>query len=110
MSENLYLHSAKHGAAPPPGGEPLEKIKLLMLTDLLDLWMEHRLPTKSMLLVTHNIEEAVFMCDRILLFSSNPGRVSAVVIEPTGCGQTRACAGRAIFSQEKRVPHNGIGG
>src|SRR5256885_4838587 len=33
VSENLYLHSAKHGAAPPPGGEPLEKIKLLMPED-----------------------------------------------------------------------------
>jgi NitT/TauT family transport system ATP-binding protein len=48
-------------------------------TDLLDLWIEHKLPTQSMLLVTHNIEEAVFMCDRILLFSSNPGRVSAEI-------------------------------
>jgi len=33
MSDNLYLHSAKHGAAPPPGGEPLEKLKLLMPVD-----------------------------------------------------------------------------
>ena len=33
MSDNLYLHSAKHGAAPPPGGEPLEKLKLLMPAD-----------------------------------------------------------------------------
>ncbi len=33
VSENLYLHSARHGAAPPPGGEPLEKIKLLMPED-----------------------------------------------------------------------------
>src|SRR6202011_5734260 len=48
-------------------------------TDLLDLWVERRLPIKSMLLVTHNIEEAVFMCDRILLFSSNPGRVAAEI-------------------------------
>jgi NitT/TauT family transport system ATP-binding protein len=32
-----------------------------------------------MLLVTHNIEEAVFMCDRILLFSSNPGCISAEI-------------------------------
>lgn len=33
MSENLYLHSARRGAAPPPGGLPLDKIKLLMPTD-----------------------------------------------------------------------------
>jgi NitT/TauT family transport system ATP-binding protein len=61
--------------------EPFSALDVLtaetIRTDLLDLWIEHRLPTKSMLLVTHNIEEAVFMCDRILLFSSNPGRVAA---------------------------------
>jgi NitT/TauT family transport system ATP-binding protein len=60
--------------------EPFSALDVLtaetIRTDLLDLWIENRLPTKSMLLVTHNIEEAVFMCDRILLFSSNPGRVS----------------------------------
>ena len=60
--------------------EPFSALDVLtaetIRTDLLDLWTEHRLPTKSMLLVTHNIEEAVFMCDRILIFTSNPGRVS----------------------------------
>ncbi len=63
--------------------EPFSALDVLtaetIRTDLLDLWIEHRLPTKAMLLVTHNIEEAVFMCDRILLFSSNPGRVSAEI-------------------------------
>jgi NitT/TauT family transport system ATP-binding protein len=63
--------------------EPFSALDVLtaetIRTDLLDLWIEHRLPTKSMLLVTHNIEEAVFMCDRILLFSSNPGRISAEI-------------------------------
>jgi NitT/TauT family transport system ATP-binding protein len=63
--------------------EPFSALDVLtaetIRTDLRDLWIEHRLPTKSMLLVTHNIEEAVFMCDRILLFSSNPGRVSAEI-------------------------------
>jgi NitT/TauT family transport system ATP-binding protein len=44
-------------------------------TDLLDLWCEGRMPISSILLVTHNIEEAVLMCDRILVFSSNPGRI-----------------------------------
>jgi NitT/TauT family transport system ATP-binding protein len=63
--------------------EPFSALDVLtaetIRTDLLDLWIEKRLPTKSMLLVTHNIEEAVFMCDRILLFSSNPGRISAEI-------------------------------
>src|SRR6516165_7283757 len=63
--------------------EPFSALDVLtaetIRTDLLDLWMERRLPIKSMLLVTHNIEEAVFMCDRILLFSSNPGRVVAEI-------------------------------
>ena len=43
--------------------------------DFLNLWGEGQLPIKSVLLVTHNIEEAVQMCDRMLIFSSNPGRV-----------------------------------
>jgi NitT/TauT family transport system ATP-binding protein len=63
--------------------EPFSALDVLtaetIRTDLLDLWVEHKLPTKSMLLVTHNIEEAVFMCDRILLFSSNPGQISAEI-------------------------------
>src|SRR6201990_3118974 len=46
-------------------------------TDLVGVWTEGRLPIKSVLMVTHNIEEAVLMCDRILVFSSNPGRVAA---------------------------------
>ena len=44
-------------------------------TDFLDLWTEGRMPIKGVLLVTHNIEEAVLMCDRILVFASNPGRI-----------------------------------
>jgi len=33
MADNLFLHSARHGASPPPGGEPLEQLKLLMPAD-----------------------------------------------------------------------------
>jgi iron(III) transport system substrate-binding protein len=33
MAKNLYLHSARAGAKPPPGGEPLEELTLLMPTD-----------------------------------------------------------------------------
>jgi NitT/TauT family transport system ATP-binding protein len=60
--------------------EPFSALDVLtaetLRTDLIDLWSEGKLPIKSILMVTHNIEEAVLMCDRILVFSSNPGRVA----------------------------------
>jgi NitT/TauT family transport system ATP-binding protein len=48
-------------------------------TDLIDLWSEGRLPIRSILMVTHNIEEAVLIADRILLMSSAPGRITAAI-------------------------------
>lgn len=61
--------------------EPFSALDVLtaetLRTDIIDLWVEGRLPMKSVLMVTHNIEEAVLMCDRILVFSSNPGRIAA---------------------------------
>lgn len=66
--------------------EPFSALDVLtaetLRTDLLDLWTDDKLPIKSVLIVTHNIEEAVFMCDRILLLSSNPGRVIAEIKVP----------------------------
>src|SRR5262249_40791410 len=63
--------------------EPFSALDVLtaetLRTDLLDLWCEGRMPISSILMVTHNIEEAVLMCDRILLFSSNPGRILAEI-------------------------------
>jgi NitT/TauT family transport system ATP-binding protein len=61
--------------------EPFSALDVLtaetLRTDLLDLWSEGRMPISSILMVTHNIEEAVLMCDRILVFASNPGRIVA---------------------------------
>jgi NitT/TauT family transport system ATP-binding protein len=63
--------------------EPFSALDVLtaetLRTDLLDLWTEGRMPIKSILMVTHNIEEAVLMCDRILVLSSNPGRIAAEI-------------------------------
>ncbi len=60
--------------------EPFSALDVLtaetLRTDLIDLWSEGKLPLKSVLMVTHNIEEAVLMADRILLFAANPGRVA----------------------------------
>lgn len=61
--------------------EPFSALDVLtaetLRTDLLDLWSEDKLGIASILIVTHNIEEAVLMCDRILVLSSNPGRIAA---------------------------------
>ena len=43
--------------------------------DILELWQSRKMPTKAILVVSHNIEEAVMMADRVLVFASNPGRV-----------------------------------
>jgi NitT/TauT family transport system ATP-binding protein len=63
--------------------EPFSALDVLtaetLRTDLIDLWIEGRLPIQSILMVTHNIEEAVLMCNRLLIFSSNPGRVAAEI-------------------------------
>jgi NitT/TauT family transport system ATP-binding protein len=59
--------------------EPFSALDVLtaetLRTDFLDLWTEGQMPIKGVVLVTHNIEEAVLMCDRILVFGSNPGRI-----------------------------------
>lgn len=66
--------------------EPFSALDVLtaetLRTDLLDLWIGGKLPIKSILIVTHNIEEAVFMCDRILVLSANPGRILAEIAVP----------------------------
>ncbi|MDR3523456.1 MAG: nitrate/sulfonate/bicarbonate ABC transporter ATP-binding protein [Acetobacteraceae bacterium] len=66
--------------------EPFSALDVLtaetLRTDLIDLWSEQKLPIKSIMMVTHNIEEAVLMCDRILVFSSNPGRVAHELVVP----------------------------
>ena len=63
--------------------EPFSALDVLtaenLRTDFLELWGEKQLPIKGVILVTHNIEEAVLMCDRVLLFSTNPGRIAGEI-------------------------------
>ena len=63
--------------------EPFSALDVLtaetLRTDLLDLWQEGRMPIKAILMVTHNIEEAVLMADRVLVLSSNPGRIASEI-------------------------------
>ncbi len=61
--------------------EPFSALDVLtaetLRTDFLDVWIEGRTKLRSVVLVTHNIEEAVFMCDRIIVLAAHPGRVQA---------------------------------
>jgi NitT/TauT family transport system ATP-binding protein len=66
--------------------EPFSALDVLtaetLRTDFLDLWTGHQLSTQAVLMVTHNIEEAVMMCDRILVLGANPGHIAAEIQVP----------------------------
>lgn len=59
--------------------EPFSSLDVLsaesLRNELLELWSGGKIPTKAVLLVTHNIDEAVLMADRILVMDKDPGRV-----------------------------------
>jgi NitT/TauT family transport system ATP-binding protein len=61
--------------------EPFSALDVLtaenLRIELLDLWLEKRIPTKTILIVTHGIEEAVMLADRIIILGRNPGRIRA---------------------------------
>ena len=63
--------------------EPFSALDVLtavnLRSELLNLWGGKDFPTKAILIVTHNIEEAVQMADRIFVLSSNPGRFKAEI-------------------------------
>ena len=45
--------------------------------ELMELWLGNKIPTRSIFLVTHNIEEATLLADRILVLGRNPARIRA---------------------------------
>ncbi len=45
--------------------------------ELLELWTNRKMPTRAIFLVTHNIEEAVLLADRVIVLGRNPGRIRA---------------------------------
>jgi NitT/TauT family transport system ATP-binding protein len=111
--------------------EPFSALDVLtaetLRTDFLDLWAEGRMPIKGVVLVTHNIEEAVLMCDRILVFGSNPGRILSEIavvlpqprnrldpsfrelVERIYVEMTARPAGPAAVGRQERFPGLGIG-
>jgi NitT/TauT family transport system ATP-binding protein len=63
--------------------EPFSALDVLtaenLRTELMALWATPGFPTKAICVVTHNIEEAVLLADRVLVLGSNPGHIKAEV-------------------------------
>ena len=59
--------------------EPFSALDVLtaenLRSELLELWQKKTMPTKAIFIVTHNIEEAVLLADRIIVLGRNPGHV-----------------------------------
>ncbi|PPS41497.1 nitrate/sulfonate/bicarbonate ABC transporter ATP-binding protein [Chroococcidiopsis sp. TS-821] len=64
--------------------EPFSALDVLTAENLRgeidDLWNAKSFPSKSILIVTHNIEEAVFLADRVVILGANPGKVRGEVV------------------------------
>jgi NitT/TauT family transport system ATP-binding protein len=111
--------------------EPFSALDVLtaetLRNDFLNLWGEGQLPIKAVILVTHNIEEAVEMCDRLLIFSTHPARVVGEIavdlpqprhpqdprfralIERVYVEMTAKPRGERIPPKSERFPGTGIG-
>ena len=61
--------------------EPFSALDVLtaenLRTELLELWQADAFPAQAILIVTHNIEEAVTFADRVIVLGTNPGRIRA---------------------------------
>ena len=59
--------------------EPFSALDVLtaenLRSELLELWQKKTIPTQSIFIVTHNIEEAVLLADRIIVLGRNPGHI-----------------------------------
>ncbi|WP_039657250.1 nitrate/sulfonate/bicarbonate ABC transporter ATP-binding protein [Clostridium tyrobutyricum] len=59
--------------------EPFSALDFLtaenLRTEIVELWQEKRMPIKSIVMITHGIEEAVLMADRIIMLSKNPATI-----------------------------------
>ena len=59
--------------------EPFSALDVLtaenLRSELLELWLSKKIPTKSIFMVTHNIEESVLLADRVIVLGKNPGRI-----------------------------------
>jgi NitT/TauT family transport system ATP-binding protein len=80
--------------------EPFSALDVLTAENLrgeiADLWENGNFPAESVLLVTHNIEEAIMLADRLVILGTNPGRVRGEI-------QVKLCRPRERNSKDFRA-------
>jgi len=64
-----------------PFGALDEQTRVLLQGELIKIWEEHR---KTVVFITHSIDEAVVLADRILVMTAAPGRIKGIVDVPFG--------------------------
>ncbi len=59
--------------------EPFSALDVLtaanLRKELMSMWHSHHMPTRAIVMVTHNIDDAVSMADRIVILGAHPGRI-----------------------------------
>jgi NitT/TauT family transport system ATP-binding protein len=65
--------------------------------ELMELWLAKKIPTRAIFLVTHNIEEAALLADRILVLGRNPARIRADFRIPLPQPRERHSAGFLVY-------------
>src|SRR3989449_1112690 len=84
--------------------------------ELLELWHEHKIPTRAIFMVTHNIEEAVALADRIIVLGQNPAAVRAdfavelehrAVARRHGSSKSWTTFIKSLLSRRWSTPHSG---
>ncbi|HEX2603965.1 MAG TPA: nitrate/sulfonate/bicarbonate ABC transporter ATP-binding protein [Oxalicibacterium sp.] len=84
--------------------------------EIMSLWDTGRIPTKGILIVSHNIEEAVLMADRIIILSSDPGRIrSEIAIDlprprDADSAEVRNCIDEVYGLMTARAPRSPFAG
>jgi NitT/TauT family transport system ATP-binding protein len=76
-----------------------------MAAELLRIWQEHR---TTVLMVTHSISEALLLSDRVLVFSSRPGKVALDLPVPFSRPRDEAMRFTPEFGELARVLRRAI--
>jgi len=81
--------------------EPFSALDVLtaenLRRELMELWSEKKIPTRSIFLVTHNIEEAVLLADRIVVLGANPATIRADFSIPLAQPRDRKSASFLLY-------------